>query len=238
MILVAAVLLLAALGLLAAGLAQGSAALQWGSFAASALAAVVLGIGELSRRRQTTVDDAQPATAPAPAEVGARTGTVAAPAEEGGGSPASPPPSTGQPAEEAPPAAAVAPPVPESAPVTPLPAVSAPTAAHAAPVSAHAAPEEPPATGAHAAVAVTGADGEPPVEEVEVTDLLLVLDLTDEVLVVDEHPRYHLAGCPHTDGVATIPVPMVEARTDGFTPCGTCAPDRNLAQRERARRAD
>ncbi|MCW2508895.1 MAG: uncharacterized protein JWP68_2043, partial [Modestobacter sp.] len=78
---------------------------------------------------------------------------------------------------------------------------------------------------------------EPPVEEVEVTDLLLVLDLTDEVLVVDEHPRYHLAGCPHLDGVVTIPVPMVEARTDGFTPCAACSPDRNLAERERARRA-
>jgi hypothetical protein len=108
--------------------------------------------------------------------------------------------------------------------------------------SAEVQPAEPP-SGAHAqqpdaaSSPAAGADGEPPVEEVEVTDLLLVLDLTDEVLVVDEHPRYHLAGCPHLDGVATIPLPMVEARTDGFTPCGACAPDRHLAQRERARRA-
>jgi hypothetical protein len=72
---------------------------------------------------------------------------------------------------------------------------------------------------------------------VEVTDLLVVLDLTDEVLVIDEHPRYHLAGCPHLAGQETFPMPMVEARTDGFTPCGTCTPDRHLAQRERARRA-
>jgi hypothetical protein len=83
----------------------------------------------------------------------------------------------------------------------------------------------------------TDADGEPPVEEVEVTDLLVVLDLTDEVLVVDEHPRYHLGGCPHVNGVATFAMPMVEARTDGFTPCATCAPDRNLARVERARRS-
>jgi hypothetical protein len=83
----------------------------------------------------------------------------------------------------------------------------------------------------------TDADGEPPVEEVEVTDLLVVLDLTDEVLVVDEHPRYHLAGCPHVNGEVTFAMPMVEARTDGFTPCATCAPDRNLARVERARRA-
>jgi hypothetical protein len=82
-----------------------------------------------------------------------------------------------------------------------------------------------------------GEDGEPPVEEVEVTDLLVVLDLTDEVLVIDEHPRYHLAGCPHLTGRETFALPMVEARTDGFTPCGTCAPDRNLARVERARRS-
>src|SRR3712207_7155612 len=33
------------------------------------------------------------------------------------------------------------------------------------------------------------ATGEPGEEDVEVTDLLLVVDLDDEVLVVDEHPR-------------------------------------------------
>jgi hypothetical protein len=87
------------------------------------------------------------------------------------------------------------------------------------------------------AAPVLGPDGEPPAEEVEVTDLLLVLDLTDEVLVVDEHPRYHLTGCLHLSGVDAIPMPMDEARTDGFTPCGACAPDRNLAERERGRRA-
>jgi hypothetical protein len=78
---------------------------------------------------------------------------------------------------------------------------------------------------------------EPPVEEVEVTDLLLVVDLRDEVLVVDEHPRYHVDGCPWLIGRTTIPLPLDEARTDGFTPCGQCTPDRHLAQVERARRA-
>lgn len=102
------------------------------------------------------------------------------------------------------------------------------------------APEEP-ATGAHAApvadaaAAPVGPDGEPPLEEVEVTDLLLVVDLTDEVLVVDEHPRYHLDGCPHLAGATPIPLPLDEARTDGFTPCGTCRPDRHLADRARGR---
>ncbi len=79
--------------------------------------------------------------------------------------------------------------------------------------------------------------GEPGIEEVEVTDLLLVVDLTDEVLVVDEHPRYHLEGCRFLAGRETFPLPLDEARTDGFTPCALCAPDRHLADRERARKA-
>lgn len=84
---------------------------------------------------------------------------------------------------------------------------------------------------------VDGPDDEPPVEEVEVTDLLVVMDLHDEVVVVDEHPRYHLAGCAWLRGRGTIPLPVDEARTDGFTPCGLCAPDRHLAAAERERRA-
>lgn len=79
--------------------------------------------------------------------------------------------------------------------------------------------------------------GDPPVEEVEVTDLLLVVDVTDEVLVLDERPRYHLAGCAHLAGHAPIPLPLDEAKSDGFTPCAVCEPDRQLADRVRARRA-
>ena len=78
---------------------------------------------------------------------------------------------------------------------------------------------------------------DPPVEEVEVTDLLMVVDLTDEVLVIDERPRYHLPGCKHLKGHTGIPLPLDEARTDGFTPCAVCAPDRTLAQRARERKA-
>lgn len=84
---------------------------------------------------------------------------------------------------------------------------------------------------------VPGELSDPPVEDVEVTDLLLVVDLTDEVLVVDERPRYHLAGCAHLSGRVTIPLPVDEARRDGFTPCAVCEPDRNLADRARARKA-
>jgi hypothetical protein len=87
------------------------------------------------------------------------------------------------------------------------------------------------------AVAAPAEGGEPPVEEVEVTDLLLVVDLTDDVFVLDEHPRYHLAECRRLVGHEAIPLPLDEARTDGFTPCGVCSPDRTMAERERARRA-
>jgi hypothetical protein len=79
--------------------------------------------------------------------------------------------------------------------------------------------------------------GEPPLEEVEVTDLLMVMDLRDEVLVVDEHPRYHLSGCSYLAGTETFPLPIDEARSDGFTPCGSCAPDRHLAQLARQRKS-
>jgi len=85
-------------------------------------------------------------------------------------------------------------------------------------------------------VPATEAAGEPPVEDVEVTDLLLIVDLKDEVFVVDEHPRYHLADCTRLAGQTPIPLPLDEARADGFTPCGTCTPDRTLADLERARR--
>jgi hypothetical protein len=88
-----------------------------------------------------------------------------------------------------------------------------------------------------APVATPHEEGEPPVEEVEVTDLLLVVDLQDDVFVLDEHPRYHLAECPRLVGHEAIPLPLDEARTDGFTPCGICSPDRTMAERERARRA-
>jgi hypothetical protein len=118
-------------------------------------------------------------------------------------------------------AEAAAGPVTAASPVTPGGAPAEVVPAGATPASVAAEPE-------HLA--------EPPVEDVEVTDLLMVVDLTDEVLVIDEHPRYHLAGCVHLTGRTTIPLPLDEARTDGFTPCAVCAPDRHLAQRARERK--
>jgi hypothetical protein len=122
-----------------------------------------------------------------------------------------------------------------------LPGTGAGTAAPAPPAaSAGEQPGEPGAT-APAEPApeepVAPEPGDPPAEDVEVTDLLLVVDLQDEVLVIDEHPRYHLDGCSRLRGHATIPLPHDEARADGFTPCGVCEPNHTLAERVRARKA-
>lgn len=70
---------------------------------------------------------------------------------------------------------------------------------------------------------------EPPEEDVDMADLLVIIDLTDEVLVVDLRPRYHLSGCTHLQGREAIPLPVNEAREDGFTPCALCQPDAALA---------
>jgi hypothetical protein len=104
-------------------------------------------------------------------------------------------------------------------------------AAEPAPTGAHASP------GVRSSVPATPRNlADPPIEDVEVTDLLLVVDLKDEVLVVDEHPRYHLASCRFLAGRTAVPLPLDEARVDGFTPCALCTPDRHLADRARARR--
>jgi hypothetical protein len=75
---------------------------------------------------------------------------------------------------------------------------------------------------------------EPVEEDTDAADLLLVCELTDEVLVVDERPRYHLAGCRWLGSKPTEPLPVKEARELGFTPCVSCGPDAELARRHRA----
>lgn len=79
-------------------------------------------------------------------------------------------------------------------------------------------------------------DGEPGEEPTDASDLLVVSDLSAEVRVVDEHPRYHLANCTFLTGKATIPIAISEARQLGFTPCARCGPDAVLAARHRAGR--
>ena len=79
-----------------------------------------------------------------------------------------------------------------------------------------------------------GPDGAPPEEPRDADAAALVAELDDEVLVVDELPRYHLGGCRSLGGSPVIPLPAREAVELGFTPCAWCTPDRALSSRHRA----
>jgi hypothetical protein len=236
-ILGAALLVLAGLGLFVAGVLTGVTALYWACVAVCAVAAVLL----IASRRKAPparpaarpAEKAATSTAPRTAEtpkVVAEPATAAEPAttvSEPPAAPAEPPESAPAPAEASTEVHATAHRTsPAGATATGAPTTGSLRAQRR---GAHAAADEP--AGGPSAIE------EPGVEEVEVTDLLLVVDLTDEVLVVDEHPRYHLEGCRFLAGRETFPLPLDEARTDGFTPCALCAPDRHLADRERARKA-
>jgi hypothetical protein len=50
------------------------------------------------------------------------------------------------------------------------------------------------------------------------------------VLVVQGRPRYHVEGCRYLSGRTPEPVDVLDAREEGFTPCGVCRPDDLLAE--------
>jgi hypothetical protein len=77
---------------------------------------------------------------------------------------------------------------------------------------------------------------EPPEEDTDAADAIMISDLTDEVWVIDERPRYHLHGCRWIGQRDTIPLLLTEARELGFTPCAICTPDSRLAAAHRATR--
>jgi hypothetical protein len=79
-------------------------------------------------------------------------------------------------------------------------------------------------------------DGQPGEEDTDAADLLVIYELADEVLVVDEHPRYHLPRCRWPDHERAERLPVREARELGFTPCDRCRPDTILARKHRAAR--
>jgi hypothetical protein len=93
-------------------------------------------------------------------------------------------------------------------------------------------PEQPPADATQAIGTMNGAD--PAEERPSAAELATVSTLEDEVLVVDEHPRFHLTGCRTLAGSETIPLSAKEAVEFGFTPCASCSPVRVLAGRNRA----
>jgi hypothetical protein len=263
-ILAAGLLVLLGLGSFVGGVVTGTTGLYWACVAACGVAAVVLVVARLRMRREAGNSDrrtsgagarAHPAgsrapgagrTAPPPATVpGPETAaprTPGPPREPAGATavrgtgPAAQPEPDSEPAPVAsrpdePAAAPAEEPLPAA---EPAPAVPLGSAAG----NGHPGEDTPGRRGAHEPreVLADPATGEPGEEDVEVTDLLLVVDLADEVLVVDEHPRYHLPGCPYLEGQEGIGLPMVEARADGFTPCATCRPVRHLADTERSRR--
>jgi membrane protein implicated in regulation of membrane protease activity len=236
-IVAAGLLVLLGLGLFLAGVLTGTTAFYWLCVAVCVLAAVLL---FAARRRIAQVESASPGHAvPAAAAVASAapaghrspsgttrvpTRTATFPAVSNGEQPAGATASgAGAPAEASTGAHAV----PPRDDVVEPPAPREPEQHRSAPAG-------PPAGAAPSGAPVE--QGDPPIEDVEVTDLLLVVDLKDEVLVIDEHPRYHLSGCAYLRGRTEIPLPLDEARADGFTPCAVCAPDRHLADRERARK--
>ena len=81
--------------------------------------------------------------------------------------------------------------------------------------------------------AETNADSEPEVEETPEADIAVLADLEDEVVVVDEHPRYHLRTCVWLGTRDRIPIGVGEARQLGFTPCARCTPDATLVAAHR-----
>ncbi|MGB6161564.1 MAG: hypothetical protein WCF33_19590 [Pseudonocardiaceae bacterium] len=78
-----------------------------------------------------------------------------------------------------------------------------------------------------------GEEGE---EDTDAADLLVVYELIDDVLVIDEHPRYHLPRCRWSDHERAERLAVREARELGFTPCGRCRPDTTLVRKYRAAR--
>lgn len=189
--LLAILLLLTAVGLLAAALVTGKIVLAWGSVAVSAVVAVLLlALGRRSRRRRRE------------AERAARESSL----------------------EDV---AKVDPLIGDAVPAGPAHSPNPAPAGQADPV-----------TNGQPATRLTGRgehdaddDADPDEEDTAPADLLVVRELQDEVLVVDEHPRYHLADCPWPDSARAERLPVREARELGFTPCAECRPDTTLARR-------
>ncbi len=75
---------------------------------------------------------------------------------------------------------------------------------------------------------------EPDEEDADAVDALAVASSERDVLVVDEHPRFHVDGCTWLTGRTTMSLPAREAVDLGFSPCSRCTPSRMLASLTRA----
>ncbi|MCR6486796.1 hypothetical protein M8542_28605 [Amycolatopsis sp. OK19-0408] len=135
---------------------------------------------------------------------------------------------------------------PEAAPAEDVPAEEPASAATEAPAAAAAAPEPDeeqttliPAAGDLGDPADTPEppaaeeQSDPGEEKTSEADIAVLADLEDEVVVVDEHPRYHLTTCVWLGSRERIPIGVGEARQLGFTPCDRCNPDATLVAAHR-----
>ena len=88
-----------------------------------------------------------------------------------------------------------------------------------------------PAQSAEPAEAVqrTVVEAEPGEEDVDAADALVIAGVEHPVLVIDEHPRFHLHTCRSLAGKATLSLSAREALELGFTSCALCSPSRTLA---------
>lgn len=155
-------------------------------------------------------DESPPATGPK--DDGVATGAAAAGAAAAAGpAPDKPDQSTGAPSSAAAPAAA------------PADAEQKPSIF-----------EKPDTSNEQTVIFPVSTDSEPPEEPHDAANAAIVAELSDVVVVIDERPRYHVAGCRFLPGKTEIPLPVKEAVELGFTPCGWCNPDRSLSNKHRA----
>ncbi|WP_326837163.1 hypothetical protein VSH64_20050 [Amycolatopsis rhabdoformis] len=258
MLYIVLVLVVAALALLVTALITASSLWAWVSIGLSVLAGLILLVDWLRRRNRPEAAEAEPAVVKAEkSEAFDAEQTALLPSTGVLGDPAEVPEPEIEPEPEA--AAEASKPVDAAQPVeadadaartqqpeadtsttpdaTEAAATSGTAAAGAAAAGASLAAETAGTTDEPAAATT---DKTPPVretppaeEETSPEDLAVVKELEDEVVVVDEYPRYHLVDCAWLSGRDPIPIGVGEARQLGFTPCARCGPDAVLAAAHR-----
>ena len=79
-----------------------------------------------------------------------------------------------------------------------------------------------PAAAAPAAAVAVSEQAEPEDDE--------ELEYGGTVFIVDGRPRYHVEGCRYLANKESEALDVLDAREEGFTPCGVCRPDEALEQ--------
>lgn len=221
MLYIVLLLVLAALGLLVTALVTGTSLWAWVSIGLSVLAGLLLLADWLRRRKRA--DEPEPAE-----DAGESAGEDDSESESGGGGKAVP-------AEADAEQTALIPKTGELGDPADVPEPDVADEAESAEASETGSEPESGDAGAETVSAEKKAarDTPPGVEETAADDLAVVKELDDEVVVVDEYPRYHLVDCGWLSGRDTIPIGVGEARQLGFTPCARCGPDAVLAAAHR-----